>query len=364
MQLTKIIIATSVLFIFSFLNVSAQTSPEIERLTAKIAKNPKLDSLYIERGILYTWKGKFIGENVEYSLIGSTIDENRLKALADAEAALKINPKNYKAYLIRGLVKDPKTNFETAAKLKSESNIIGNIYQADYSTGKIVDSSELIKTVPKAVVVKGDERTATIFDSLLFAKEFSRKNSQANVIMFNKKTKKYSLHEAIITENIPINLQLAETPFRKALKDKSIIPTTYESLKINHEYSLQLLPKEKELGQYNYTVEWEVADIVDVEGLSLIKNNNIQLMRGSKGVRLLFDSELEKSNFDEAVKIYQWLEKINLNSNDLDVVKVNRKTNLAKMFRASDKLKPLIEAEMVKWKYTEEEKATIRGTKI
>jgi tetratricopeptide (TPR) repeat protein len=337
----------------------AQTSPEIEKLTAEIAKNPKDDALYIKRGLLYTWKGKFVGPNVTNT--SATIDENRLKALADADVALKINPNNYKAYFIRGLVKDEKTNFEKAARLKSESNIVGNLYKADYSAGKIVNSGDLAKTEPKAVVVKGDERTVTKFDSLLLAKEFSKKNKQANVIMFDKQTKKYSLYEAIIGENSPATIQVAETPFRKVLKDKPIVPITYEAIKISPDYSLQLLPKIKELESYSYAVQSEVADIVDAEGLSLIKKENLELMFGSKGVRLLFDSELLKSNFDEALKIYQWLDKLNANSNDLDVVKINRKTNLSKMFKASDKLKPFVEAEMVKWKYTDDEKTAIRG---
>jgi hypothetical protein len=45
----------------------------------------------------------------------------------------------------------------------------------------------------------------------------------------------------------------------------------------------------------------------------------------------------------------------------LDVVKANRKTNLANMFRADEKLKPFVEKEMKRWKYTEEEKTAVRG---
>jgi hypothetical protein len=241
------------------------------------------------------------------------------------------------------------------AQPTSESNIIGNVYQADYSKSKVFYPSDLANSVPKAIVVKGDERTKTLFDSLIAAKEFSKKNKQANVIIFDNRTKKYSLYELIIGENSPVAVELAETPFRKALNNKPSVPMTYEALKISPDYSLQLLPSKMKSS--------EVADIVDAEGLSLIKKTNMQLMAGSKGIRLLFDSELEKSNFDEALKIYQWLEKLNINSNDLDVVKINRKTNLSKMFAASDKLKPFVEAEMTKWNYAEADKTAVRGTK-
>jgi hypothetical protein len=244
---------------------------------------------------------------------------------------------------------------KSKAESKAESNIIGNVYQADYSKSKIVYPSDLANSVLKAIVVKGDERTKTVFDSLLLAKEFSKKNKQANVIIFDKQTKKYALYELIIGENSHVAVELAETPFRKALNNKPSVSMTYEALKISPDYSLQLLPSKIKSS--------EVADIVDAEGLSLIKKTNMQLMAGSKGIRLLFDSELEKSNFDEALKIYQWLEKLNINSNDLDVVKINRKTNLTKMFAANDKLKPFVEAEMVKWNYAEADKTAVRGTK-
>lgn len=340
---------------------SKSQNPEIDRLTAEIAKNPTFDSLYTERGLLYTFNGKFYDSSAKS--ISSAIDENRAKALADAEMALKINPNNYKAYYIRGLVDNSKTNFEKAAELKSKSNIIGNVYRADFSMSSAVYPADLVKTVPKGIVVKGDERTKTLFDSLLLAKEFSRKNKQANVIMFNKQTKKYSLYEAIIGENSAVAVQLAETPFRKALNNKPIVAINYESLKISPEYSLQLLPKEKELESYKYIVQSEVADIVDAEGLSLIKKMNIPLIVGSKGISYLFDSEIEKSNFDELTKIYQWLEKLNAGSNDLNVVKANQKANLSKMFQAGDKLKPFVEAEMSKWQYTEVDKTAVRGVK-
>lgn len=340
---------------------SAQSNPEIERLTAEIAKTPKLDSLYVERGLLYTWNGKFYGSTAKS--ISNAIDENRAKALADAEMALKINPNNYKAYYIRGLVDSSKSNFEKAAELKSQSNIIGYVYKADFTVGTAVYPTDLVKTVPKAIVVKGDERTKTLFDSLIEAKEFSKKTYRENIIIFDNQKKKYSIYELIIGENENVAIELAESPFRKVLRSKSPVLPTYEAVKISPDYSLQVLVKEKELAPYLNL--WEVADIVDAEGLSLIKKSNIPLIVGSKGIRYLFDSELAAGNFNEALKIYDWHDKRNTanNANDLDVVKITRKTNLSKIYEYADKLRPFVEKEMTKWNYSEADKTAVRGTK-
>ena len=126
--LFKIIAVILFLVFAQFSDVAAQTSSEIERLTAEIAKNPNYDLLYAERGILYTWNGKFYDSNAKS--IANSIDENRAKALADADTILKLNPNNYKAYYIRGLVDFSKTNFEKAAELKSKSN-----YYRQYLSG-------------------------------------------------------------------------------------------------------------------------------------------------------------------------------------------------------------------------------------
>ena len=54
LRFAKSIAAAVILFAAQFSNLVAQTSVEIERLTAEIARNPKYDSLYAERGLLYT----------------------------------------------------------------------------------------------------------------------------------------------------------------------------------------------------------------------------------------------------------------------------------------------------------------------
>jgi hypothetical protein len=310
------IIAAVILTAFQFTAVHGQSSAEIERLTAAIAKTPENDLLYVERGMLYTWLEKFIGPNVALADIGKTINDNRAKAKADAEKAIKINKFNYRAYTLRAIVHrsmrntaDSKKDLEQAAKLRSESNIVGSIYKADLSGGKAFYPPYTLPLLN--LVVKGDQKGAKEgFDSQTAAKDFGKRNKKPHVIMFNSELKKYFLYEAYATENIYPNVQLAETPFAKAIKDKSKIPLTYEFLKVDAEYSVQPMPNDAELD--SYPIKWSVADILDAEGLTLFKAPRIPLIRGSKGVRYLLESELEKSNLDEAIKIYQWLEKINV----------------------------------------------------
>lgn len=89
------------------------------------------------------------------------------------------------------------------------------------------------------------------------------------------------------------------------------------------------------------------------------------MMAGSKGIRLLFDSELAAGNFNEAIKIYDWYDKRNTanNSNDLDIVKITRKTNLSKIYQYAVPFRPFVEKEMTKWNYSEADKAAVRGVK-
>ena len=145
MKLTKIIIAISILITIQFSGIFAQTTPEIERLTADIAKNPDNYESYLERGLLYTWSGKFIGPNVPLENIGKTIDENRAKAKADAEMSLKIKSFSYKPYYRRGLLfkslgqlTEAKKDFVKAAKMRNESNVVANIYKFVVSGSNIV----------------------------------------------------------------------------------------------------------------------------------------------------------------------------------------------------------------------------------
>lgn len=56
-------------------------------------------------------------------------------------------------------------------------------------------------------------------------------------------------------------------------------------------------------------------------------------------------------------------QKLNSKSNDLDVVKITRETNLSKLYRASEKLRPFVESEMNRWKYAEADKNAVRGVK-
>lgn len=351
---------------------SAQTSSEIERVTDAIAKTPENELLYIERGKLYTWNNKWIGPNVPFADIGKTIDDNRARALADADMAIKKNPRSYKAFAFRAILiakigsnsgRDTyQQDLDTAAKLRNESNIVARILKFDLSGGKMLNPPYTESAPALNIIVKGEPIGAKKgYDTLAAAKDFGRKSKQPHVVMFNRTNKKHFLYETFITENIWPNVSLAETPFNKALKGKSTIPFSYEALKIEPEYTVQ--PEPNDATPDNPKLPWQFIDVLDAEGLTLLKDPKIPLLNGSKGVRLLFDRELAKSNFDEALKIYNWYDKRNtLNkANDLDVVKITRKTNLSKIYQYAEKLRPFVEKEMTRWKYSEADKIAVRG---
>lgn len=367
-------VAAIILTAVQFTSVQSQSLAEIAEVTAEIErdpKNPMIASLYIKRGFLYTWNGSFYTKpTVEQSKLLEDVDKNRANALADAERAVK-KGENYRAYYLRGLVKSSlrdsaaaQKDFQIAAKLKSVYPIVANVYQVDTSGGKIVYPADLGYMIPAAIIFYGSILGGSNgFDTLVAAKEAARKLNKSVVIKRDKQKNKFLLYEAYITDNLPINYALAETPLGKSVAGKTKLPLTYEALKISSDHSVQRMSKEAEVDRENsYN---EIIDIVDGEGLTLIKKPNMQLLAGSKGIRLLFDSELAAGNFNEALKIYDWHDKRNTanNANDLDVVKITRKTNLSKIYEYADKLRPFVEKEMTKWNYSEADKTAVRGTK-
>ncbi len=96
MSIVKLIVAVALLLAVQCLNISSQTSPEIERLTAKTVATPNDDNVYVQRGNIYLYLNKLA------------------EALADAEKALTIDPTNAHALLLRGKVKNSRKDFDNA----------------------------------------------------------------------------------------------------------------------------------------------------------------------------------------------------------------------------------------------------------
>ncbi len=374
MTYIKMFLAVAFIVAAQITIASAQSLAEIAEVTAEINKDPKnpmLASLYIKRGFLYTWNGSFYTKPaVEQSRLSADVDNNRANALADAERAIMLG-EHYKAYYLRGLVKTSLRDsaaagkdFQTGGRLKAVYPIVANVYQVDTSGGKIVYPADLQYMKPAAIIFCGGVLGGSNgFDTLVAAKEAARKLKKGVVIRLDKVKNKFLLYEAYITDNVPINYALAETPFGKAAAGKTKLPLTYEALKISSDHSVQRMPKEAEVDRENtYN---EIIDILDAEGLTLIKKTNMQMMAGSKGIRLIFDSELAAGNFSEALNIYDWYDKRNTanKANDLDVVRITRKTNLSKIYQYAEKLRPFVEQEMTKWKYSEPDKNAVRGIK-
>ncbi len=374
MNFVKFFLAMTLIVVAQATFASAQSLAEIADVTAQIEKDPKnalLASWYIKRGFLYTWNGTYSTKPaVDPSKSSEDVDKNRANALADAERAIKTG-EHYKAYYLRGLVNtslrkydEARKDFKTAGKLKAEYPIVANVYQVDTSRQKIVYPFDVERMIPTAIIFYvPNTGSATGFDTIVAAKEAARKLKKSVIIRRDKQTNKFFLHDAYITDNVPIQYSLAETPFGKAVAGKTKLALTYEGLKISSDHTVQQMPKEVEVDRENtYS---EIIDILDAEGLTLIKKTNMQLMAGSKGIRLLFDSELAAGNFNEALKIYDWFDKRNTanSANDLDVVKITRKTNLSKIYEYAKPFRAFIEKEMTKWNYSEADKAAVRGVK-
>lgn len=105
----------------------------------------------------------------------------------------------------------------------------------------------------------------------------------------------------------------------------------------------------------------EIVNIVNADGLYL-RNKSAHLFGivGSKYWRMTLDQELREGNYNEAKAIYAALDLRNKDSNHLDVVKITRRTNLSKFYHASESLRPFVEAEMVRWNYSELQKEAVR----
>ncbi len=316
---------------------------QIDSLTKIIAAAPTNDDLLVQRGNLYHRLAINIGRNAP-----TQYNEALTKAYTDGEAAYRLNDKNYKALGIMGDIQgiaqatDKATMlYKEAARLKSLSNIVGYLRR---------EGSEQ----PFAIVVKGDARgNPEGFGNEFYAKAFAKTQKGSSVIALNQKSKRWLVFEAIVAPNTPSAVKLAETSLRNALRDSLKVTLNYEAFKIKINQSLYLYEN-----TFDKFIEGVfVRDVVDAAGLSLVRRNN-NLVAGMKGIRFLLSDEMDIIHLDEAQAIYQYLDRLNANSNDLEVVKATRKSNLKEMAKSAI-LKPFVEQEMIRFNYTDAEKKEV-----
>jgi hypothetical protein len=346
----KIILITFVLWCAIAQPTRAQSmlielNRQIDSLTKIISAAPTNDDLLVQRGNLYHRLAINIGRNAP-----AQYNEALTKAYTDGEAAYRLNDKNHKALGIMGDIQgiaqatDKATMlYKEAARLKSLSNIVGYLRR---------EGSEQ----PFAIVVKGDARgNPEGFGNEFYAKAFAKTQKGSSVIALNQKSKRWLVFEAIVAPNTPSAVKLAETPLRNALRDSLKVVLNYEAFKIKINQSLYLYEN-----TFDKFIEGVfVRDVVDAAGLSLVSRNTTKRESGMKGISTLLSEEVLVLHLDEAMAIYQYLDRLNANSNDLEVVKANRKRNLKVMCNSAI-LKSFVEQEMTRWNYTEADKVDIR----
>lgn len=354
--LIKFILAMLMLLVVQSSNVLAQTSPEIERLAAEIAKNPDNDFLYLQRAILYEKRSRITEKKELQNSSGY-----QKKAYDDATMALKLNPLNFRALGFRGTFTfvghsylSAEEDLIKAAEMESKSNIVAEVFLKD------VGNAEMM-------VVKGDAVNQVGVDTLAQANAIAKKSKRSNVIIFDKQKKKYFVYTCILSYYSSFNARQAETTDHSGLDQLDIfsdfgdefkpIPFEFASLKLNLERHLMLFKDPWD----RYNAWSEVIDIVDAKGLSVVSSSRF-FQPGEIGWKQLIDGEVTAQRYPEALEIYLHLEKINATNKDQESVKRIRKDNLAKLYFALATLRPFVEKEMKKWKYNEADKTAVRGT--
>lgn len=355
MNCIKIFLAVAFAVAAQITIASAQISAEIEKATVEIKRLPESDLLYLRRAKLYEKRSR-LGDGKELT---NRSEDNR-KAYDDATTALRLNPLNFRALGFRGTLSSndylsSQEDQMKAAEMKSKSNIVAELFLKDNQYSEMI-------------VVRGDAVNKIGAETLAKAKEVALKSKGGDVIIFDKQMKSYFVYQCFLSYYSHFDAKTAETSERKTLDfqldfgafgdELKPIDFDFASLKLNFDRHLMLLKDPWD----RYNVWNEVVDIVDAKGLSVITNNRF-LQPGDIGWRQIMNGEITEKRYDEALAIYQHLEKISLANKDQESVKRIRKENLTKLYFASEKLRPFVEKEMTKWKYAEADRIAVRGTK-
>ena len=231
--------------------------------------------------------------------------------------------------------------------------VVGNI--VDYKNKNITAQNKVVALVILGKLVGN----AKGYADMSAAKAAAAKIKGAEVIIKNgvKGGKLFSLHAVAVAKTTPDVLAKFEAKDVSSIKHDPAVPFDFTSLVLDPDVEL-VLPYEP-IQPPNITV----VEIVSDAGL-FIGSNKLQDTgnRGSKYFRMTMDIELGRGNFEEAKAVYVALDERNKASNDLEVVKITRSTNLKKMFHSGPYLRPFVESEMKRWNYTEVQMDNVRGT--
>jgi hypothetical protein len=174
------------------------------------------------------------------------------------------------------------------------------------------------------------------------------------VVIRNNQTKKFEIFQALPVENTTINSTIASSPFTSTLKPTTKFTFNYEFIRMHNTLALITPPK-------GFYADYDVVDIIDRQGLSLITTDN--LPTGSSGTKTLLatvERELSRNYFSEAKAAYQYFDRVTSPTPNLENVKTTRRTMLTKMYKMPI-LQKFVEEEMTKRNYTDAERKIVMG---
>jgi hypothetical protein len=174
------------------------------------------------------------------------------------------------------------------------------------------------------------------------------------VVISNNQTKMFEIFQALPIENTTINSTIASSPFTSTLKPTTKFTFNYEFIRMNNTLAMIAPPK-------GFYADYDVVDIIDRQGLSLITTDN--LPTGSSGTKTLLatvERELSRNYFSEAKAAYQYFDRVTSPTPNLENVKTTRKAMLTKMYK-SPILQKFVEEEMTKRNYTDAERKIVMG---
>jgi hypothetical protein len=174
------------------------------------------------------------------------------------------------------------------------------------------------------------------------------------VVIRNNQTKKFEIFQALPIENTTINSTIASSPFTSTLKPTTKFTFNYEFIRMHNSLALISPPK-------GFYADYDVVDIIDRQGLSLITTDNLPI--GSSGTKTLLatvERELSRNYFSEAKAAYLYFDRVTSPTPNLENVKTTRRTMLTKMYKMPI-LQKFVEEEMTKRNYTDAERKIVMG---
>jgi hypothetical protein len=173
-------------------------------------------------------------------------------------------------------------------------------------------------------------------------------------VIRNNQTKKFEIFQAVPVENTTINSTIANSPFTSTLEPTTKITLNYDYIRMSPNLALITPPK-------GFYADYDVVDIIDRKGHSLVTTDNLPDGRGGTRTMLAaVERELSRNYFDEAKAAYLYFDLITSPTPNLENVKTTRRAMLTKMYKMPT-LRKFVEEEMTRLKLADVERKIIMG---